>query len=120
MKSREDILYILNNSLGTKAYHKFSPFADFPLATDGIIALADAADCYWLLEIIGNYQVDIRLDPNFQVWKLVVNHDDKTAVIYGYNDTTLIVTQDIPYMDFPLDELKLFLMRGIILLPSEY
>jgi len=120
MKSKNEILDIINNARGTEAYHKFSPLSNYPVVTDGVLAVAEAAKCFWLLDIIGSYQTDKRLDPHFQVWKLVVSHEDNTAVVSGYNDTTLIVAQDIPFTDFPLDELKLFLMDGIILLPSEH
>lgn len=120
MKSKQEILDILSHAHGTSAYHRFSPIPGFPIATDGIIALAEAAGCYWLLDIIGSYQTDKGLDPHFQVWKLGVNHEDNTAIVRGYNDTDLIITQEIPYTDFPLEEIKLFLMDGIILLPSEY
>ena len=120
MKSKKEILDIIKYANGTEAYHKFSSIKHYPVATDGVIAVAEAAGCYWLLDIIGSYQTDKRLDPNFQVWKLVVNHADSTAVVSGCNDTKLIITQEIPRTDFPLDELTLFLMNGIILLPSEH
>jgi hypothetical protein len=120
MKSNREILDILKHSHGTDAYHKYSPIPGFPLATDGVIALAEAAGCYWLLDIIGSYQTDARLDPNFQLWKLEVNRKNNSAVVRGYNDAQLIVTQKIPFTDFPLDEVKLYFMDGIILLPSEY
>ena len=119
MKSKKEILEIINYSHGTEGYHKFSPFVHYPIVTDGVIAVADAACCYWLLDIIGSYQTNKRLDPHFQVWKLIVNQENNTAVVSCYNDTTLVVKQDIPYTDIPLDELKLYLMDGIILLPSE-
>ena len=90
------------------------------MATDGAILVADAAACYWFLDIIGSYQTNQKLDPAFQVWTLEINHEDDTAVVWGYNDTELIIAQEIPFTDFPLDELKLYLIDGVILLPSEY
>ena len=120
MESKTKILEIINHSNSSEAYHKFSSFPSFPVATDGIIALAEAAGCYWLLDIIGSYQTDKRLDPAFQVWTLKVNHEDSTGVVHGYNDVELIITQEIPYTDFPLDDVKLYLMGGVILLPPEY
>ena len=120
MKPESEIRDILANSHCTEAYHQFSPITGFPVATDGAIALAEAAECYWLLDIVGSYQGEKRLDPHFQVWELEVNTKDSCAVIRGYNDKELIITQDIPYTDFPLDTVKLFLIDGIILLPSEY
>jgi len=119
MMSKQEILDLINVAHGTSAYHKFSPFGFFPVATDGVIAVAEAAGCYWFLDIIGSYQLDKRLDPHFQVWKLVVNHDTNTAVASGYNDATLIITQEIPYTDFPLDEITMYVMDGVVLLPSE-
>jgi len=120
LKSKEKILDIINQAYGSDMYHKFSPIPGFPVATDGIIALAEAAGCYWLLDIIGRYQTDKRLNLAFQVWKLEVNREDSSAVVRGYNDAELIITQEIPFTDFPLDEVKVFLMDGVILLPSEY
>jgi len=119
-KSKEKILDIINNARGTEAYHKFSSFSKYPVVTDGVLALAEAAGCFWLLDIIGSYQTNKRLDPHFQVWTLVVDLEDGTAVVNGFNDKKLILSQDIPYTDFPLDVLKLFLMDGVILLPSEH
>ncbi len=120
MKLIEMILDIINNSTGTESYHKFSPIPGFPVITEGVLVLAEAADCYWLLDIIGSYQSNSKLDKAFQVWTLKVNTEDNSAFIRGYNDTTLIVTQKIPYTDFPPGEVKLYLIDGVILLPSEY
>jgi len=120
MKSRREILDILNSAHCTEAYHRYSPIPGFPVVTDGVIALAEAAGCYWLLDIIGSHQTDERLDPAFQVWKLTVNLEDNTGVVCGYNDSELIISQEIPFTDFPLDEIKLYLIGGVILLPSEY
>ncbi|WP_371380582.1 DUF6876 family protein [Sporomusa aerivorans] len=121
MKSIETILDMSNNSTGTENYHKFSPIPGFPVITDGVLALAEAAGYYWLLDIIGSYQSNGKLDKAFQVWTLNVNTDNNsTAVVRGYNDRTLIVMQKIPYTDFPPGEVKLYLIDGVILLPSEY
>jgi len=117
---KEDIVQnILSHATGTASYHKYSTFPFYPVITDGVKAIAEAAGCYWLLDIIGSYQQNKKLDPYFQAWKLTVNEDD-SAVVNGYNDTTLTITQKVEYTDFPLDEIELFLIDGVILLPSEY
>lgn len=120
MKTKEAILEILNHATGTESYHRCSPIPGFPVITDGVFMLAEAASCYWLLDIIGSYQSNRKLDKSFQVWKLTVNTENESAVVQGNNDTTLIVTQEIPYTDFPLEELTLYLMDGVILLPAEH
>jgi len=119
MSKRQEILDIISQSIGTTAYHRYSSLPNFPVITDGVKAVADVGGCYWLLDIIGSYQHDIKLDKAFQVWKLTVNLEECTAIVHGSNDTELIITQEIPYTDFPLEEFKLFLMDGVLLLPLE-
>jgi len=118
--NRKEIQEIIDQSTGTTQYHRFSPIQGFPIITDGVQALAEAAGCYWLLDVIGSYQHDTKLDKAFQVWQLSVDLEKSAGVVCGYNDTELIITQEVEYTDFPLTELKLFLMDGIVLLPSEY
>ena len=120
MRSAQEILDIINQAAGTTSYHRFSPLPWFPVITDGVLALAEAAGCFWFLDIIGSYQDNRALDKEFQVWTLTVNIEDHSAVVRGSNDTELVVAQQIPFTDFPLAGLKLYLMDGIILLPSEY
>jgi hypothetical protein len=120
MKTKDEILEIINNSMGTTEYHKFSPFPKFPVVTDGVIEVAKAAECYWLLDMIGGSQKNPKLDKNFQVWKLTVDWHDRSAVLRGYNDTTLIMTEKIAYTNFPLEDFKVYLIDGVILLPNEY
>ena len=119
MRTKQETLDILNSTPNSEGYHAISPIPGYPVATDGVIALAEAAGCHWLLDVIGSHQRDKRLDPSFQVWKLEVSKD-RSSTVRGYNDTVLIVTQSIAVTDFPLDGLKLFVMDGVIMLPSEY
>lgn len=120
MLSPHEIIELMNQAIGTTAYHCYSMFPNFPVITDGVLALAEAAGCYWLLDIIGSYQRNPKLDKAFQVWTLEVNRANENGVVQGFNDTTLIVKQKIPYTDFPLEKVKFFLIDGVILLPSEY
>ncbi|MDR1674360.1 MAG: hypothetical protein LBR54_02785 [Oscillospiraceae bacterium] len=120
MRSRTEILDIIAQASGTQAYHRFSAVIGFPVITDGVLALAEAAGCFWLLDIIGSYQTNKKLDPAFQVWRLTVDLKTQTAAVCGYNDAELIVTQKILYTNFPLDEVKLYLIDGVILLTGEY
>jgi hypothetical protein len=93
--------------------------------TDGVKFLADNAEAYWLLDAIASHQTKQLLsDPmlkEFQIWKLTVNPDDKTAKLVCERDSDdVVLTQDIPYTDFPLAEIKLYLAEGVLMLPSEY
>ena len=125
MKTPKEIRDILGQCIGTTRYHVFSPFKEFPVITDGIYALAEAAECYWLLDIIGSYQSNSKLDRYFQVWRLTKN-EDGSAVVVGMNDTKPVITQEIEYTDFPLDSIDIWLEAcdgfpgGVLLLPSEH
>lgn len=120
MYDTQEILNIIHEASGTEAYHQFSAIKGFPVITDGVLALAEAAGCYWLLDIVGSYQTNKKLDKAFQVWTLEVNEESRNAVVNGKNDTKIVITQEIEYTDFPLSKVKLFLINGVILLPSEY
>ena len=100
----------------TEKYY-FMPTAPWMKYTDGVKYLATNADAYWLLTAIASYQ---RKEP-FQVWRLEVN-EDKTAVLTMREDTgePVLVEQEIKYTDFPLKEIKLWLINGVLILPSEY
>ena len=120
MESAETIRYIINQATGSEYYHKYSRIPTFPVITDGVLALAKAAECFWLLDVIGSHQINRKLDKAFQVWTLERDKEGDGATARGFNDDVLIVTQYIPYTDFPLDEIKLFLCDGVLMLPSEY
>ena len=120
MKSRREIMDIINQATATERYHRFSSIPGFPVITDGVLALAEAAGCFWFLSLIASYQHDKRLCREFQVWKLEVDLEKETAVVRGCNDTDVIVEQVIPYTDFPLESCKVYLAEGVVLLPGEW
>lgn len=90
--------------------------------TEGVQYLAEKAGCYWLLDAIGSWQLKatVKAEP-FQLWQLAVNAD-KEGVLTCCRDSgkAAIVTQRIPFVDFPLPEIKLYLCDGVLMLPSEY
>jgi len=113
----------LDNFTGTSQYYHY-PIGNF-LYTDGIDFLVESGKCYWLLDVIGSYLLyrHIRAIP-FQLWELTV-HDDHSAVVTMKEDSDepVIVKQKIPYTDFPMDYIKLYLIingDAVLLLPSEY
>ncbi len=121
MPKFDEIKTIFDNAAGGIHRRRFSKNEKYPLATEGVIATAKAAACFWLLNLIGRQQeMNKRLNPIFQVWTLNVDLKKQTGVVKGYNGKKLVVTQYIPRTDFPLAKLKLFLTEDTIYLPSEY
>lgn len=93
--------------------------------TDGIKYLADQGNAYWLIDAIASHQTKELLSDEmlkeFQIWRLVVNLEDKTAKLVCERDTDdVVVTQNIPYTDFPLSEVKVYLIEEVLMLQSEY
>ena len=90
--------------------------------TDGIKYLADKYSCYWLLDAIFSYNTKkFQTKHRFQIWEIKV-YIDKRATLTMKEDTNLpnIIKQNIDYSDFSIPELKLYLIEGILLLPTEY
>jgi hypothetical protein len=123
----------LRHFTGTEEYHRIAyPWMQNEsfMLTDGAKYLADNAGvigntAYWLIDIIASYQQDKKITAQeFQVWKLVVTGTQGKVTCNDENKQTLI-TQEIPFVDFALDEITLYAIceegAGIfVLLPSEY
>ena len=92
------------------------------LFTDGAKYLADQAGAYWLLDEIALAQ---RYDKNvageeFQVWTLKVKDDRTATLACDDGNGNVVYSKQIPFTDFPLDEISLYYCNKTILLPSEY
>lgn len=124
----------LNQFCGTTQYY---PYLLGLKLTDGVKYLADEAGAYWLLDIIASYQTDQKIKPTrtdqkicnlpFQIWELKllpknITNDRQPAVVTMKTDTNhpLLVQQEISHTDFPLDSIAVWLIDGVMLLPSEY
>lgn len=106
----------LGNFHGTESYYT-NPMYPFKW-TDGVKYLVENGECYWLLDAIASWQK--KLDSSqIQFWMLIVNPDN-SAVLTCERDDEPVITQQIPFTDFPLEEITLYLCDGVLLLPSEY
>jgi hypothetical protein len=118
---------------GTEEYHRIVyPWlrnTDF-LLTDGAKHLADKAGviggtAYWLIDLIASYQREKPVkDEPFQVWKLTVK-DTVGKVTCDDGNGRILASQDIPFADFALDEVTLYVTSDdfsgiVVMLTSEY
>lgn len=87
--------------------------------TDGIKALCERFNCYWLIDIICSYQPQLRMEP-FQAWSLGVNENHSAIVICTDGNDNILRTQDIPFTDFEAREATIWVECLTILLPSEH
>ena len=89
--------------------------------TDGVKFMAEVGEAYWLIDAIASYQAGLK-DPilkAFQLWELVVTNGSAVLTARPDSDQEPVITQEIPYTDFPFD-IKLWVSSGVLLLPSEY
>ena len=80
--------------------------------------LAENGGAYWLLDAIASWQKELN-SSQIQFWMLIVNADN-SAVLTCERDDEPVITQQIPFTDFPLSEVTLWLCDGVLLLSSEY
>ena len=82
--------------------------------TDGVKTLAEMAGAYWLIDAIASHQPEALKDKmllEMQFWTLTVK--DGSAVLMCERDTgDIAITQDIPYTDFPLPVMRVWLEPG--------
>ncbi len=95
-------------------YEHWSGWISF---TDGVHYVAEKAGAYWLIDAIASWQ----RKEEFQIWELHKHEGNKaTLTMKEDTDEPILVQQEYSYTDFPLDSIKLYLVGGVLMLPSEY
>jgi hypothetical protein len=88
--------------------------------TEGARHVAVAGEAWWLLDLIASYRRHRKVRGEaFQVWTLTVD-GNAGRIVCTDGDDHVLVTQDIPFTDFPLETITLWVAENVILLPSEY
>ena len=87
------------------------------LFTDGAKYVADQGGAYWLLDEIALAQRFARQE--FQVWKLAVKPDRSATLSCEDGNGKTVFEKAIPWTDFPVERIELWLENDTIYLPSE-
>ena len=123
MKSIEDKLSCYT---GTEKYYRFN-FGNITIGyyTDGVKAMAELCEAYWLIDVVMSYQtIKFRQKHTFQVWILTKDDDNNAIAIAEDGNGKQIKKQVIGYSTFPFDEFeepfKMFFCNDVLHLPSEY
>ena len=93
------------------------------LYTEGVCYLVEKGSAGWLLDAIASYQPFLRKDPylrHCQHWQLTVDIDRSAKLMCAKGFINAAVVEKIERTDFPLSELELYLVDGILQLPTEY
>ena len=109
----------LRQFIGTNQYHTVTLGLK---ATDGVAHVAKEGKAFWLMDLISSYQPQLK-EQHFQLWTLKKTDNlkkDSAVVTCEDGDGKLLKKQEIGYSDFPLDEIRIYCIDGVLLLPSEY
>lgn len=117
---------------GTVHYHRWSALFPNMFLTDGVQYIAEnggSNGAFWLMDAIASHQPEARKIERLQemqFWTLKVN-PDKSAVLTCQIDCDIppSITQKIPYTDFDMEKVELWVGPAdeniyIIYLPSEH
>ena len=92
--------------------------------SDGVRFLAEYADAYWLLDVIASHLDWGLFCQPLQVWTLTVFrqvHPAAGKLECRLDEGKPVIRRHlIDYVDFPLDSMKLWLYKGMLMLRSEY
>ena len=111
---------MLSQFTGTGHYYRLNRRC---LITDGAKYLADNAECYWLLDATTSHLMEIETNDWFILTTLTVK-DSRATLIYSDGSGNELARQQIPFTDFPMEEIKLYCCydgeHWVTMLPSEY
>jgi hypothetical protein len=112
---------------GTDTLHTYGLFRK--QISDGVKYVADKLGAYWLLDVVFSHQLNfkaVRAANGFQVWKILLNKTGNGCKVTmddgGQNDneTKVLITQRIPFTDFPRGvELVMYYEGGVLMLKEE-
>lgn len=115
----------LTQFTGTERYYRWNPMIRAVL-TDGAKFLADHVQAFWLMDVIGSYLPRVK-DTFAIAWLYKIKDEWCFRLLSDFpiaDDTVEWAHQKILYSDFPLDEVKLYVVNDgtqwVIMLPSEY
>ena len=108
-----------SHSNGSENFYYHRP--SLMLYSDGVKLMAEECQAYWLIDLIISHQCkqEINLE-RFQVWHLTRVKDCRFKIIATDGNDNPIVTQQIPFSDFPYDLATIWLVDGCLMLPCEY
>ncbi len=107
--------------IGTFKYHIHQLFNLSMNLTDGCDYVRKEAKAYWLFDAILSHQLTSTVNKqSFQVWRLKKQEDDTWLLDCEDGNKNILATQHIEYSDFLIDEITIWLVDGVAMLPSEY
>jgi len=89
--------------------------------TEGVQYLAEKAGAYWLVDeilLVQPYDPALKA-AEFQAWTLTVRDDRSAMLVCTDGNDNQLYAKRIPWTDFPLSSVDLWLENNTLYLPSE-
>lgn len=115
----------LSHFYGTSCYHGCTPLARGLKCTDGVHFL-EQNGAAWLVDkiaILCTHEMKVRTEleeGGFLVAKLVKKEGGAATFTIEDGDMESIYSENISFTDIGVDEVKIFITGGVIMLSSEY
>jgi hypothetical protein len=111
----------LKNFCGSEVLYQYSFLWINFYYSEGCRFVFESAKSYWLLNLIASWQDSILdVDKAFQTWELKKISDKNWVIKCTDGNKRELCRQELSYSDFPLDHIKLWLVNGVLMLPTEY
>ena len=110
----------LEQFTGTEKYYCNPSFPEHKY-TDGVKHFAERVEAYWFVEFIFCYsEIPVLEEAFFQVWKLQVQENGSVIISVEDGNDSVLKSFKIPFTDFPMQSIDLWLVDSVLILPSEY
>ena len=118
MKTQNVIINEMAQFKGTVNYWEHKFFKLSLRLTDGADYIRKNCGAYWLFDLI--VQQAYQTDKSYVVKLQNTKESVYKFNVHDWQTDEIIYQQEILFSDFPLKEIKLYVLNGIFLLPSEY
>jgi hypothetical protein len=105
---------------GTEEWHR-DPLMVNMVFTDGVKYVVESRQAYWLVMYIYARYVHVRAlrDEPFITIEMTTE-DDTAEVIFTDGNNNILHAEEIGYTDYPDAGVCMWLVNGVLMLPSEY
>jgi hypothetical protein len=105
---------------GTEMYHR-DPLMVNMVYTDGVQHVAETRQAYWLIMFIYARYVHMKVFKNEPFITIEMTTEDDTAeVVFTDGNNNILHVEEIGYTDYPDEGVCMWLVDGVLMLPSEY
>ena len=118
MKTSVELQTALRQYFGGGDIFLYSPNHNFHY-TEGVLAFAEGAEAFWLLDIVATEIVQLQHDEGF-IKVVMTSKDGKALVTCGDGNNNIFYSKSIDFTDAPEGTWEFYLIDFLLLLTTEY